>query len=46
MLSLDISDITIITVKGINNRCIISDVKKSTAIHLLENSVLDVCRFI
>ena len=35
------SDIAIITVKEIDYHCIIHDVSKSEAIHLLENSVLD-----
>ena len=41
ILSLDISDITIITVKGIDYCCIVSDISKSNAIHLFKNSVLD-----
>ena len=35
------SDIAIITVKEVDYHCIIHDVSKSEAIHLLENSVLD-----
>ena len=46
MLSLDISDITLITVKGINYRFIISDINKSSAIHSLENYVLGIRGFI
>ena len=38
---LDISHITIITVKGIDYRCIIYDIRKSDAYNLLENLVLD-----
>ena len=39
-LRLNINNITIITVKGINYCCIISHISKSDAIHLLENYVL------
>ena len=46
ILCLDISDITIITVKGIDYCCVVHGVFivalfKSDAINLLENSVLD-----
>ena len=37
MVSLNISDNTIITVKGIDYNCIISDIRKSDAILLLES---------
>ena len=40
MLCLNISDIAIITVKGVDYRCIIYDISKSEAIYLLENSAL------
>ena len=40
MLRLNLGDIAIITVKGIDYRCIISDITKSEATELLENSVL------
>ena len=40
MFYLNISDIAIITVKGVDYRCIIHNIRKSEAIHLLENSVL------
>ena len=40
-LCLNISDIAIITVKGIYYRCIIHDISKSDAIHLLENPMLN-----
>ena len=40
MLCLNISD-TVVTVKDADYRCIIHDIIKSDAIHLLENSVLD-----
>ena len=40
MLCLNISDIDIITDKGVDYRCIIRDISKSEAIYLLENSVL------
>ena len=38
---LNISDIAIITVKGLDYHCIIHDINKSKAIHLLDDSVLD-----
>ena len=41
MLRLIINDIAIITVKGVDYHCIIHDISKSEAIHLLENSMLD-----
>ena len=41
MLCLNISDITIITFKGVDYRCIIHDISKSDAIHLSGNYVLD-----
>ena len=41
MLCLNISDITIITFKGIDYLCIIHDIGKSDALHLSENDVLD-----
>ena len=44
MLSLNISDITIITVKGIDYNCIISDNSKSDTILLLES--LNLCLMI
>ena len=40
-LCLNISDIAIITVKGVNCHCIIHGITESDAIHLSENSVLD-----
>ena len=46
MLCLTFSDIVIITVKGVNYRCIIGDTSKSAAIHLLENSVPKDCGYI
>ena len=46
MLRLNLSDIAIITVKGIDYRCIISDITKSEATELLENSVLDYLGYI
>ena len=45
MLCFNTSDITIITVKGIDYRCIIHDISKSDAIHFLENPVLDDPRY-
>ena len=41
MLHLNISDIAIITVKGVDYHCVIHGISKSEAIHLLQNSVLD-----
>ena len=41
ILYLNINNITIITVKGVDYRCTIHDISKSEAIHLLESSVLD-----
>ena len=40
-LSLNRSDIAIITVKNVDYRCIIHNIIKSEAINLLENSVLE-----
>ena len=40
MLSVNISDIAIITVKNVDYRCIIHNISKSEAINLLESSVL------
>ena len=39
MFYLNISDITIITVKNIDYHCIMYNLNKSEAIHLLQNSV-------
>ena len=41
MLCLNISDITLVSVKGIDYHCIIHEISKSDAIHLFENSVLN-----
>ena len=41
MLCLNISNIAIITVKGVGCRCIIYDIIKSKAIRFLEKSVLE-----
>ena len=41
MLSVNISDIAIITVKNVDYRCIILNISKSEAINLLANSVLE-----
>ena len=41
MLSVNISDITVITVENVNYRCIIHNISKSEAINLLKNSVLE-----
>ena len=41
ILHLNIIDIAIITVKGVDYRCFINDISKSEAINLLENSELE-----
>ena len=41
ILSVNISDIAIITVKDVDCCCIIHNISKSEAINLLKNSVLD-----
>ena len=41
MMCFNISNIAIITVKGIDYRFIVNDIRKSEAINFLENSVLD-----
>ena len=41
MLCLKISDIAIITVKGVDYCCMIYNIIKPEEIHLLENSLLD-----
>ena len=41
MLYLNVSDIAIVSVKGVDYRCIIHDISKCEAIHLLKNSVLE-----
>ena len=46
MLSVNISDIAIITIKNVDYRCIIHNISKSEAINLLENSVLEDRRYI
>ena len=46
MLSVNISDITIIAVKYIDYRCIIHNISKSEAINLLKNSILENCGYI
>ena len=45
ILSVNISDIVIVTVKNIDCRCIIHNIKKSEAINLLRNSVLEDRRY-
>ena len=40
ILCLNIGDVAITTVKGVDYCCIIHEISKSEAIHLLENSVL------
>ena len=46
ILCLNISNLAIITVKGIDYRCITNGISKSEAINLLENSVLNDCEYI
>ena len=46
MLSVNISDIAIITVKNVDYRCIIHNISKSEAINALENSVLEDCGYL
>ena len=41
MLSVNISDIAIVTIKNVDYRCIIHNISKFEAINLLENSVLE-----
>ena len=41
MLSINISDIAIITVKNVTYHCIIHNISKSEAINLLKNSVFE-----
>ena len=45
LLSVSISDIAIITVKGVDYRCIIHNIIRSEAINLLKNSVLEECGY-
>ena len=46
MVSVNISDIAVITVKNIDYRCIIHNTIKSEAITLLKNSVLQDCGYV
>ena len=41
MLSVNISDIAIITVKNVDYCCFLHNISKSEAINLLENSILE-----
>ena len=41
MLSVNIIDIAIITVKNVGYRCIVNNISKSEAISLLKNSVVE-----
>ena len=43
MLSVNISNIAIITVKNVDYRCIIHNISKSEAINLSKNSILEDC---
>ena len=42
----NISDIALVTVKGVDYHCNIFDIRKSDTINLLENSVLDDIRYL
>ena len=46
MLCLNISNISIITVKDVGYCCIIYGISKSEAIHLLKNAIHDGCGYI
>ena len=46
MLSVNISDITIISIKNVDYRCIIHNIIKFDTINLLKNSVFENCRYI
>ena len=46
ILSVNISDIAIITTKNVHYRCIIPDISKSEAINLLQTFVLEKCGYI
>ena len=46
MLSVNISDFAIVTVKDVDHRCIIHNISKSEAINLLENYLLEDPRYI
>ena len=41
MLSVDISNIVIVTIENVDYHCIIHSISKSEAINLLKNSVLE-----
>ena len=41
MLSVNISNIAIVTIKNVDYHCIIHNISKPEAINLLENSVLE-----
>ena len=46
ILSINIIDIAIITVKNVNYHCLFHGIKKYKAIHLLQNSILYDCGYI
>ena len=46
MLCLNLSNIAIINVSGVDYRCIIHDIGKSEAILLFQNSILGDCGYI
>ena len=46
MLCFNLSDIAIITVKGVGYRCIIYGISKSQKMHLLKTAALDDCGYL
>ena len=46
ILSVNISDIAVITIKNVDYRCIIHHISKSEAFNLLGNSVFENCKYI
>ena len=46
MMFVNISDIVIIAINNVDYCCIIHNISKSKAINLLENSVLEIRRYI
>ena len=45
MLSVNVSDLSIITVKNVDYRCIIHNISKSEAINLLKSAALEDRRY-
>ena len=46
MLDVNISDIAIIAIKNVDYLCIINNIRKSEAINLSKNSVVENCGYI